>query len=310
MLALLCAIWGLTFPATRSALNIIDPMQFLTARFGIALLVLTPIVLLKHRSHSSKNKSTSEKKYFTTGSHPSLLVRSIQRIDSVWLRGALVGVFLFLGFALQVYGLRFTTASRSGFFTGLLVVITPILASILRTSRTPTASWIGIIPAFSGVLLLSNPGAGGMNLGDWLTIGCALAFAIQMVVLESSVRPNDSILDFSMAQITIVFLCGLVWCVIEGVNIKLTPTVWLALLYTGIFGSLAAVWLQTRFQPMVPAGHAALVFTLEPVFTAGFAYLLLNETWTKIGLAGAGLVLVGMVISSLGIEKGAPDETT
>ena len=142
-----------------------------------------------------------------------------------------------------------------------------------------------------------------MNAGDWLTIGCAFAFALQMIVLEASVKPRDSIIDFTFAQIIVVFLGGLAWCIVEGASFRVTPSVWMALIYTGVFGSLTAVWLQTRFQPMVPAGHAALVFTLEPVFAAGFAYLLLGETWTTAGVAGAGLVLIGMIISSSGLLK-------
>lgn len=306
MLALLCVIWGLTFPVTKSALDTIDPMQFLTLRFGIAAIILVPIVLSRRGRRPSQDKSGKllpDAACPPAGSTRSVLVEFLQKFESIWLRGALVGLLLFIGFTLQVYGMRFTTASRSGFFTGLLVVIAPLLAFFLRTSRTPVASWLGIVPALTGVFLLSNPGAGGLNLGDWLTIGCASVFALQMIVLEAAAKPHDSILEFTLAQVLVVLMCGTVWCIVEGASLALTTGVWVALVYTGVFGSMVAVWLQTRFQPMVPAGHAALVFTLEPVFAAGFACILLGETWTKAEISGAGLILVGMIVSSAGLSR-------
>jgi drug/metabolite transporter (DMT)-like permease len=61
--------------------------------------------------------------------------------------------------------------------------------------------------------------------------------------------------------------------------------------------------MQSKFQPMVPAGHAALVFTLEPLWAAFFAWILLSEGWTSRGLGGAALIVVAMLISSLGMFK-------
>jgi len=281
MLVLLCVIWGMTFPATRSALAVTDPLQFLALRFGLAIILTTPFMVIRWLRISKHEASSRE------------------RIIPTFRRGVWIGIFLFLGFVLQTVGMRYTTASRAGFFTGLLVVMTPPLALLLRTSRMPGIAWLGIPVAVGGVYLMTDPGAGGLNVGDWLTIACALVFALQMIALEVVARTGRDTWTLTYAQMLTVGMGALVWCLIEGNGFRITTTGWLAVLYTGIFGGIIATWMQTRFQPMVPAGHAAIVFTAEPIFAALFAWVLLNESWSLRGLMGAALILAAMVISSL-----------
>ena len=281
MLVLLCVIWGMTFPATRSALAVTDPLQFLALRFGLAIIITTPFMVIRWLRISKHDASSRE------------------RIIPMFKHGVWIGIFLFLGFVLQTVGMRYTTASRAGFFTGLLVVMTPPLALLLRTSRMSGAAWLGIPVAVGGVYLMARPGAGGMNLGDWLTIACALVFALQMIALEAVARKGCDTWTLTYAQILTVGVGALVWCIVEGNSFNITTNGWLAVLYTGVFGGIIATWMQTRFQPMVPAGHAAIVFTAEPIFAALFAWLLLSEGWTLRGLMGAVLILAAMVISSL-----------
>ena len=324
MLILLCIIWGLTFPATKSALDVVDPMHFLTLRFGIAVLILLPITAVKYWNRQRKNRlgnyhrngqdltgddpcdpNTKESAYSRSSivkPRSGLHVYVDRHIKSVWFRGVFVGLFLFLGFTMQTIGLRYTAASRSGFFTGLLVVIVPPLAFLLRTSRTPLSSWFGILPAVVGVYLLSDPSTGGLNRGDWLTIACAVVFAMQMIVLEVVARGLEDVWKLTLSQIVTVFIGSLIWSLVEGVQFQIIPEAWLAVAYTAIFGCIIAVWLQTRYQPQVPAGHAALIFTLEPVFAATFAWIILGETWTLQGLFGAALILLAMLVSSYGLK--------
>jgi len=146
---------------------------------------------------------------------------------------------------------------------------------------------------------MADPEIGGMNIGDWLTIACAFAFALQMVVLKAVARKGGDVWMLTYAQMVVVGAGALIWSLVEGNALMIEPRGWLALGYTAIFGSVIATWMQTRFQPQVPAGNAAIVFTLEPVFAALFAWMLLSEGWMLRGLMGAALILAAMVISSL-----------
>lgn len=298
MLVLLTVVWGMTFPATKSALADTDPMHFLALRFLFALALLLPFALLQQRRRSGSAERTS-------GARAAPREKRAARpgVRNPWVRGGLVGLLLGLGFTLQVLGLRWTTASRSGFFTGLLVVLVPPLAALLRTSHAPRLTWLALAPATLGIYLIADPEAGGLNLGDWLTIGCAVVFALQMVTLEALAWGRRETLILTTAQVIVVAGGALAWSLLAGKPLHLTPTGWLAVAYTALFGTVLAVWMQTRFQPEVPAGHAALVFTLEPVFAGLFAWLLLGEGWTLRGLVGAGFILASMTLSSLAVAR-------
>lgn len=285
MLLLLCVIWGGTFPATKSALSLTDPIQFLALRFGIAVILTTPFFIPR-------------------------LLKAPKDIDidpkpaTVLLRGIFVGIFLFLGFALQVLGLQHTSASRSGFFTGMLVVMTPPLALLFRTSRMPAAAWLGIPLAVAGIYFMADPGSGGLNLGDWLTIACAFVFALQMIALEFVAGDGKYTGLLMYGQMLVVFIGSLIWSIIAGNPFQISGTGWLAVVYTGLFGSIAATWLQTKYQPQAPAGYAALIFTAEPVFASLFAWLLLSEVWSGRALIGAGLILTAMAVSGVKTYNG------
>ncbi|MDP8238875.1 MAG: DMT family transporter [Candidatus Hatepunaea meridiana] len=289
MLVLLCIIWGGTFPATKSALANTDPIHFLALRFSLAVIIVTPFILPKLKSGNTN--SNADLKPLT-----------------VMLRGCWVGIFLFIGFALQTMGLHYTTASRSGFLTGMLVVMTPLLAKLFRTSRMPLTAWTGLPIAVIGVYFIADPESGGLNLGDWLTIACAFVFALQMVALEAVARNGKETWLLTYGQMLTVCLGAVIWSFVEGNSFSIDSTGWLAVIYTGLMGSIAAVWLQTRFQPMVPAGHAALIFTAEPVFASLFAYLLLGEVWSKHGFIGAALILVAMAVSSISMVSALRQE--
>ncbi|MBD3167733.1 EamA family transporter [bacterium] len=344
LLVVLTMIWGLTFPTTRSAVADTHPLHFLTFRFLIAAVLMTPFMVLRHRRQQRQKKvdpvSVGAERgtpkapqnlqqedirsgmYVTAeqpSSHPPPPAHAVPPTgfpqdvtlkstfhsirDLSWVRGAWVGLFLLAGFVLQVYGLKYTTASRSGFFTGMLVPMTPVLALLFRTSRVPWFTWFGIVPAILGTYLMAQPETGGMNLGDWLTLGCAFAFSMQMVMLEASGGAEYDTWSLVFAQIWTVTLGAGLAALLIDLPFVMTTAGWWALLYTSLFGTIIAVAIQTRFQPDVPAGHAAIIFALEPVFAAIFAWLLLRETWTLTGLLGASLILLAMFLSGWGSTR-------
>ncbi len=310
MLVLLCAIWGMTFPVTRLSVVDTDPIQFITLRFGIAFPIMYAILMLRHRGRIRPPAGDPDEYACAANVGLSKFWLTLRNgpLRNVWLRGLTIGVFLFAGFALQVLGLEHTTASRSGFFTSLLVVLTPPAAMMLRTSHTPRLAWLALLPAIVGIYLIADPESGGMNIGDWLTVGSAVMFAIQMVVLEALTRSEKESRALALAQVFAIALFAGTWSVIQGSLFQVTVVGWLGIAYTAIFGSVIAVWLQTRFQPNVPAAHAGFVFALEPVFASLFAWMLIGELWTTRALFGALFILVAMGVSSFALAK-AGNET-
>ena len=280
MLILLTVVWGGTFPATKTALELTDPIQLIALRFWLAIILMLPFLNRIRRSSGIDIKAEPLLKKTT------------------WLAGSWVGMWLFVGYVLQTVGMRHTTASRSGFFTGLLVILTPIAAYLFRTSKVPASSIIAVPVSLLGVYLLADPKLGVLNIGDWLTIGCAAAFALQMVSLESVTKRVRDFWGLTFVQMVTIGIGSLIWVLIEHKPFQVSPEGWAAIIYTGLFGSIFATYLQTRYQPDISAGSAALIFALEPVFAGIFAFFLLHDQWSQRSLLGALVILIAMVWSS------------
>ena len=268
-LLLTTIIWGATFPATKAALEQIPPLSFLLLRFFIGTLLISLwFVLSRRRLHHDR----------------AVLVAS-----------AITTVFLFLGYLLQTVGLGYTTASSSAFLTALYVIFVPLI--LMRVDwRVVWATVIAVI----GLWLLVKPDA-SMNLGDLMTLGCAVAFAGHIICLERFTRQVDapSLLMWQMAAMTVLFLPA-PWWEAPPPNAFLPTTVLLiGLGVTGVLATLAFS-VQMWAQQLVPAQQVALLFASEPAYAAWLSWCFLGETLDVQGWIGSALILVAVVIGAFG----------
>ncbi|MFO0765548.1 MAG: DMT family transporter [Nitrospiraceae bacterium] len=145
-------IWGATFPATKAVLAQVPPLTFLFLRFFLGLAIVL-IVLAMARRRLVGNRHTLRISLIATG-------------------------WLFLGYVMQTVGLSYTSASNSAFITVLYVVFVP-----LYLRRLGIRTWIANGIALAGLWLLVKLTATA-NLGDWLTLGSAAAFAAHIACLN------------------------------------------------------------------------------------------------------------------------------
>ncbi|CAM9360438.1 unnamed protein product [Ectocarpus sp. 4 AP-2014] len=213
-----------------------------------------------------------------------------------WRAGAELGVWMFLGFAFQSIGLGLTTASRSAFLLYLNVKLVPFFAFVLEGRRISTPTWISAFLAFVGTVLLSSDGT-PPNLGDFWSVLAAATSAMFILRLEKySGSCDPSQLNSANLWIT-AGLCGAwaAWEVttrgvdvsvaLEGVQAQAPLIGYLAVVTTALTN-----WMQAVGQRSVPAERAAIIYAMDPVYAAGFAYLLLGETLGPAGLIGAGII--------------------
>jgi drug/metabolite transporter (DMT)-like permease len=262
-------IWGATFPATKAVLEQIPPLSFLFLRFFLgALLVGGGFLLWRLRLHRE----------------PALLKAST--IATCW---------LFLGYLLQTVGLNYTTASNSAFITALYVIIVPI---ILR--RFDRRVWLATGIATVGLWLLVKPSGSG-NLGDVLTLGCAVAFAAHIACLERFTREVDAPSLFAWQMIAMVGLLLPTLLVEQAPAQAFAPTA-LLLVGLGVTGGLAtgAFAIQMWVQRIVPAQQVALIFSSEPAYAAGLSWYFLGETLDAQGWIGGGLILLAVLVGAFG----------
>jgi drug/metabolite transporter (DMT)-like permease len=279
-------IWGGTFALIKNAFNDISPLLFLGLRFGIAALIFLPFV---YSSLKRTNKKTL-------------------------IAGSILGLFYFAGFTAQSLGLNLTTATKSGFITGTFVVFIPILQLIIEKRKPKWFNILSVLLVLIGLILLSSKGENALdfikqlgsdfNLGDLLTLICALLFAFQVVYVDVFTKKYDY-LPMVFIQLLITGLGGFVLSFLfsvtslEPVKLTINGNLIFAILYTSIFASILATIIQLKYQKTVSPTKAGIIFSIEPIFAAVFAYFLLNEKISNFGLVGCVLIFIGLIVSEL-----------
>lgn len=271
-------VWGGTFVMVKDAVESFPLFSFLGWRFLIALVAFAAIF----------PRAVTGLKLSTVGV------------------GVLAGAFLCAGYVFQTWGLQGTTASKAAFITGMFVVITPVLQAVMlrHVPRWPTIAGAAI--AMVGLWLLSGASSGGWNAGDTRVFLCAVAYSAHMIVLGSVGKRHDALpLTFVQLATTAVF-CLAVAAAIEPFGVPRGASVWAALLVTGVLASAVAFAVQTYAQRHIPPARTALILITEPAFGGLFGWFA-GEKLGVSGLAGAALILVGMIAAEL-IGAAAPSE--
>jgi drug/metabolite transporter (DMT)-like permease len=279
-----CAVcWGATFVIVKDALADSSVFVFLALRFVLAAIVLG-----------------------------ALVGRQWRTIDAGAFRaGTLLGLFLFAGFAFQTAGLKFTTPSKSAFVTGILVVFVPLFLAIFGGKRISQWTWAGILTAVIGLYLLTVPASGfsDLNLGDVLTLFCAAFYAAYIIAISRySPRYSSTVLVFLQVAATGLLSAAAVplWAFTgwEIPRVTWTPGLIWAVLGTAIITTAGTLLGQVWAQKYAPPSHAALILTLEQVSAALISYAFIGERLGGRSLAGAVLILAGIMFSEL--KGGSP----
>jgi drug/metabolite transporter (DMT)-like permease len=220
-------------------------------------------------------------------------------------KGSLIGIFLFLGYTFQTVGLKYTTATKAGFITGLSVVLVPIISHFFIREKISKNSIIGVILAFIGLWFLNYNSSFIFNFGDFLVLLCAVSFAMHIISVGLYVRKVDYVL-LVIVQLTTVFVLSFLMALFferPGIHLYYPSGVWWSIILTGIFATALAFYIQNKFQRYSTATKTAITFSGEPIFGAIFAYLLLGEKVGLIAWIGGLLIIFGIIISQQAEKK-------
>jgi drug/metabolite transporter (DMT)-like permease len=266
-------IWGSTFVLVKQALADVSTLLFLTLRFAAATLILL------------------------------IVFRKEFRAANRWLSirgGALAGLFLFSGYVLQTFGLKYTSASNAGFITGLYVPLVPLISGLVYKKPSQPSELLGVATAFVGLALMSvRKDLLDIGFGDLLIAACALAYAFHIVVLgRFAASGNSGLLTVTQIGTGMLLGAGTFWWA-EPVHIAWSGTVWIALAVTSILATALAFFVQTWAQRWISPTRTALISSMEPVFAWGTSYVLAGEVLSRRGMLGAGLILAGILLVEL-----------
>jgi drug/metabolite transporter (DMT)-like permease len=258
--------FGSTFLVVKEAVERADPLPFLAVRFVIGALALWP------------------------------LARRRAATEGEWRDGAIAGVALLGGYVFQTVGLQYTSSATSAFITYLLVVFVPLLSAVVLRWWPHPLSVAGVAIAVAGLWLLTSARTDGFGRGEALTLGCAVAFAIHIVVLGRVAVRHDPI-RLTLVQLLVV-AAG---CAVPGAfagSFRLPAVAVAGALATGIGATAAAFVLQVWAQRLVTPTRAAILLLLEPVFAGSLGTVAGDRLGAK-GWAGAGLITAAIVVGEV-----------
>lgn len=286
LLLLATVIWGSAFVSQEIAMNHLGPFSFQACRCFVALIGLILIIAIFDR------RDKREIGFFRRWADPTL-----------WKAGILCGIPLFLACNLQQLGLAGDTgAGKSGFLTAMYIVIVPIIG-IFRRKKPTVMVPISVGLAVIGLYFLSCMGVTTVSIGDILTLGCALAFAFQITVVDIYASKVDS-LRLNAIQILVCTILS------AGVMLFTEEPTWAGIkscvipfAHTGLLSMGIAYSLQIIGQKDLPPAPAALIMSLESVFALIFGMLILQETLTGWEILGCALVFIAVILSQIPVQK-------
>ena len=274
-------IWGSAFIAQSVGMDKIGPFTFQAVRCFLAVVFLFPASAL-----FSKGKP-----FWKSWADPAL-----------WRSGVICGLALFAASSLQQTGLVYTDAGKAGFLTAMYIVFVPFLGLFVG-QRPGRNALLSLIPAIVGLYLLSCTSVSGINKGDVLLLLCAVAFSVQILLIDRHCAGLDG-LKLNCIQALVVAVLSVPWALLtETAAPSRIASCWLPLGYAGVLSMGVAYTLQIVGQKRVAPSAAALLMSLESVFAALFGWLLLHETMTRAEVLGCVLVFAAVIISQLPEKK-------
>jgi len=222
------------------------------------------------------------------------------------MHGIILGILLFASYAFQTVALKYTSASNTGFLTGLNVVLVPLFGALLfRHPIGRNIRW-GVGLAVTGLFLLCTNGSLSFNNGDLLATICGGCVALHLLFTSRFARHEASdVYLLTALQLSTVGVLSLAVAGLRGQHVFVWhPELFWTLVICVLVATIFAFLVQTSMQRSISPSHTALIFCTEPVFAAGYAYFAAGERLGVFGFVGALLILAGMVISEL-----LPEET-
>ena len=263
-------IWGSGFVVMKNTLDSMSTNYILAIRFTIAALGLSYTLFTKGPVTFEKIKA-----------------------------GANLGLYIYGAFAVQTYGLMFTTAGKNALITAFYVVLVPLLLWIMQKRRQEGKVWMAAVMMIIGIALLTTDGGGSINIGDVLTLCCSLGYAIQIVLVDGYAKKYD-LMQLTCLQFWFSALYGWIAALLfEQPPVNMGGDTVFALAYCGIACTLIGLTLQNVGVKYASPEYATLFMSTESAFGCIFGVIFLHETMTARMLVGGLMVVAALMLSQV-----------
>ncbi|HHT45050.1 MAG TPA: DMT family transporter [Fastidiosipila sp.] len=288
LLLLAAIIWGSAFVAQQVGMDYVGPFTFTTIRNVLAVLALSPLILLK----------IGEPKHGTDVSSEDVRRDKERANRMMWRAGIILGLFLTVAMNVQQIGLLYTTPGKAGFITAFYIVLVPIVL-FFKGRRIAPFIWLAAIIAFIGLFLLTINEDLSVGLGEVLVFICAIVYTFHILLVEQ-VSPFVNTVRLAAIQFAVcAVLSSVLMFVFEAPKIESILAAWQPLVFAGVFSSAIAYTLQIVGQRGLSAPVASLILSLEASFAVLAGWLLLRHALTTREAIGSLLMFLGVVLAQL-----------
>ena len=311
MLVLTAMVWGGSFVAQKSGMELIGPFAFNGIRTIIGGIVLIPLIMVLDRMKSKKQASATAVK---ADAADSVLSEADKKNEQkLLITGSICcGLALLVAGMLQQIGMMYTTAGKAGFITALYVVLVPIFGRILGKKIRPLI-WLCVLASAFGLYLLCMPASGGfghINKGDLIVLACALCFAVHILLIDYFSPKVDGVrlscLQFFIAGI----LCVILMFPLDPVlgydipSLSQLLDAWIPIVYAGALSCGAGYTMQIVAQADTDPAVASMILCLESVFAVIAGILILGESLSLREAAGCIIMFAAILAAQLPAKPG------
>lgn len=274
LIVLVALFWGSTYFLTKLAVKELEPFNLTALRFGTAF-IITALFFFKR----------------------------IRKADRTVIKySVILGILAVIAVLSMTFGVQYTTASNAGFLISLSVVMIPLISVVVLKKKIKAKLLLSVVLATVGIVCLTLNEQLTINKGDILCILCATSFAVQVLVMERIPKSADSV-AIGALQLGITAVVNFVLSFfLENFTVPSVPSdlrVWGVIVILGVFCTAFCYIIQIYALKNTSAIQAGIILSLEPVFSAIFAYIFLGELLSKQGYIGAILLFISVILAGV-----------
>ena len=299
-LLLTAMIWGAAFVAQSVSMDYIGPFTFICLRSVIGGLFLIPVIIVldgirkKSQNESANAVSAENILHIETEEKQRLSWKNKQLIEG----GIVCGIFLFFANCFQQTGIQYTTVGKAGFITTFYIIIVPLIGLFFK-KYCGILTWIGVVIALTGLYFLCITQKLTIQRGDALILCCSVLYAGQILAIDHYNPFVDGVKMSCIQFLTGGVLGAVFMFLFENPSLAMILSAAGPILYTGIMSTGVGYTLQIVGQKGLNPTVAALILSLESVFSALSGYVFLHQVLTTKELIGCALMFIAIVLAQL-----------
>lgn len=271
LIVLVALFWGSTYFLTKMAVEELEPFNLTALRFGTAF-IITALFFFKR----IRNADRTVIKY-----------------------SIILGVLAVIAVLSMTFGVQYTIASNAGFLISLSVVMIPLISVVVLKKKIKAKLLLSVVLATIGIVCLTLNEQLTINKGDILCILCATSFAVQVLIMERIPKTADSV-AIGALQLGITAVVNFIFSFfLENFTVPRDLKVWGVIVILGVFCTAFCYIIQIYALKNTSAIQAGIILSLEPVFSAIFAYIFLGELLSKQGYIGAILLFISVILAGI-----------